>query len=468
MFFYSQYVGRFPDEIEHVSYIAYLEKNNTVIPDFKNMRILQPQNSTNTEINNKNIAIDYTFSTSLNYLGHPPLYYEIMRLSRAVQVNGNIINVNLFKLRCFNMVLSSLAMLLILYIGYTRVGQKVILHCLYATIVVSVPMLAYCSAGINNDTLSLLGVPIFILGLLRFSNQKRNFNTFFIISLGVFISFMAKLTSGLVVFISLIIYVILITIKEKNARFLISKKFLATLPVYFITMGYFLAVHIQTGSLQPTYKSLDYQGFLKSGFYVNVADRIHMKFISYALYFFQRFLTTWMSIQSHVALQKIGGIFSINTIAELLLLVLPIILLFQIKRTKRDASTMLVLISVYLGLAMAAIIQWLRAYSVYTDSGYLGNFQSRYYLCGIPAIALAVTFIMKNAFEKLTIDINVNEREKNMQHGKIIDKSILQYHGVKRRFDVKNPVLYLICLIFICMLLYEDFIYFLIYFKDYL
>ncbi|WP_026882623.1 ArnT family glycosyltransferase [Clostridium akagii] len=473
MFFYSEYVGRFPDEMQHVAYIAYLEKTNAIIPNFKDMRIFV-NNSTahinyNTELTKNNNTHEYTFGSNLNYLGHPPLYYQIMRLSRAVRINGNTVTVDLFKLRLFNIVISALAMVLILYIGYTRVGKKLILHCLYATIVISVPMLAFCSAGINNDTLSLLALPIFLLGLLRFSEQKRNFRTFFIISLGVFISFMSKLTLGLIVFISMLLYIILIIIKEKSARFLISKKFFATVPVYFITMAYFLIVYFQTGSIQPSYKSLDLQGFLKSGFYVNVADRTHMNFNQYAVYFTKNFLMTWTSIQSHFSLDKIGGVFSINTIAELLLLVIPVILLFQIKRAKRNASIMLVLISVYFALAISVIIQWLRAYSEYTNSsGYLGGFQSRYYLCGIPAIALAVTFIMKNLFEGSSLSDNGNEKKSNLKYNEITNNLSTLCYKTKKNFNLKKFVGYIICCIFICMLFYEDFIYFVIYFKDYL
>lgn len=475
MFFYSEYVGRFPDEMQHVAYIAYLEKENVIIPVFKDMKTFV-NNSTahidyNTELNSKskNNTHEYTFSNNLNYLGHPPLYYQIMRLSRAVQVNGNNVTVDLFKLRLFNIALSALGMLLILYIGYTRIGKNVILHCLYTTIIISVPMLAFCCAGVNNDTLAFIGVPIFILGLLRFSEQKRNFNTFFIISLGVFISFMAKVSAGMIVLISLFIYVILIIVKEKNARFLISKKFLTTLPIYLVTMGYFLVVYHQTGSIQPSFAKLSPQGFYNSGFYVNVADRTHMNFSQYTVYFARNFLTTWTSIQSHFSLEKIGGAISMNTTAESLLLVLPIILIFQIKRDKRNSSIMLVLISLYFGLAITAITQWLRQYSQYTNiSGYLGGFQSRYYLCGIPAIALGVTFIMKNLFEKSSKTSNVDERKSNVQYHEITNNLTLQCYETKNSFIFKKLVLCIICLIFICMLFYEDFIYFLIYFKDYL
>ncbi|SMC24139.1 hypothetical protein SAMN02745134_02093 [Clostridium acidisoli DSM 12555] len=462
MFFYAQYVARFPDEMQHISYIAYLEKEHTIIPNFEDMTTLKEIGSKATNsaanLNNKNTTTEYTFGNDFNYLGHPPLYYDIMRLSKAVQLKNNIITVNIFKLRCFNIVLSAIAMLLILYIGYTRIGRNPILNLLYVTIVISVPMLAYGSAGINNDTLALIGLPVFILGLLRFSEQKRNFSTYFIISFGVFIAFMAKLTAGAAVSISLLLYLILIIIKEKNAWFLISKKFIVTLPMYLITAAYYIVVYIQTGSILPTYRRLDPKDFYQSFFYVQVSNRTHMSFIQYAIYFAKNFLRTWTGIASNVSLLKTGSVFSLNNIAILILLFLPIILLFQTKKAKNNSSVLLVSISVYFGLAISAIIQWLRAYKEYVNiSGYLGGYQSRYYLCGIAAIALAITVVMKNFYEKLS----VTSEDKKVQ-------SAGQYYEAKYNINYRRLILHFICLFFICLLLYEDFIYFLIHFKDYL
>ena len=462
MFFYVQYVGRFPDEVAQISYIAYLEKENTIIPDFKDMMVLEQKETvnikSNTADNSKNVLNEYTFSDTINYLGHPPLYYQIMRLSRAVQVEGNIVTVNLFKLRCFNIGLSSLAMLLILFIGYTRIDKNPILHWLYATIVVSVPMLAYTSAGVNNDTLSLLGLSVFILGLLRFSERKRNLSTYLLISLGVFIAFMSKLTVGLIIFISIFLFLIFIIIKEKNAWFLCSKKFLVTLPIYLTIVAYYLFVYLKTGSIQPSFRLLDPKSFYESGFYVAVSDRTHMNFIQYAIYFARSFLMSWTGIESGVSLVKTGGIFSLNSIGLLSLLFFPIMLVFQIKRVIHGSETVLVIISIYFGLAISAVIQFLRSFNEYVNiSGYLGGFQSRYYLCGISVIALAITFIMKSLYERVSV---TNQTAKG--------RFSLRYYQIIKSISSKKIILSSICILFTSLLFYEDFIYFLIYFKDYL
>lgn len=454
MYFYQKYVGRFPDENAHISYIAYLEKESSIIPNFKDMKLLaQPSNNSN----NENIT-SYTFGDDFNYLGHPPLYYQILRISGAVQIKDNIVTVNINKLRLFSAILSALGILLILYIGYTRIGKNPLLHFLYAAIVVSVPMLAYDCAGINNDTLALIGLSIFIFGLLRFSEQKRNFATYLFISLGVFISFMSKLTTGLVVSIAILIYLILIFIKERNIKFLFSKKFIFTLPIYLVTASYYVLIYFQTGSIQPTYRLLDPEGFYKSVFYVNVVNRTHMNLIQYIFYFIKGFLFTWTCIVSHVALPKNGGLISLNTTALIILLFLPILLVFKIKKRTQDSSIVLALISVYFALVISAIIQFSHAFNEYINvSGYLGGFQSRYYLCGISAIALAVIFVIKDFFDEIPV-----------VKTKYQSKSKLKAYQTKSPFNLKNMFLYCICILFICLLFYEDFIYFLIYFKDYL
>lgn len=455
MLFYAKNVGRFPDEITHVSYISYLEKSHKIIPDFKDMTILQQVEAID------NTTVSYDFGNDLNYLGHPPLYYEIMRLSGAIKISNDSIIIDFIRLRSFNIFLSSIAIILILYIGYTRIEKNPLLHCLYAAVVISVPMLAYDAAGVNNDNLALIGLSLFIFGMLRFSEYRRNTFTYFIISLGVFTSFMSKLTAGLIVFISLGLYIILTIIKEKNIKFLICRKVLITLPLYILTAAYYIIVYFQTGTVMPTYRKLDPEGFYSSGFYVDIANRIHMSFTEYVAYFSNNFFRTWTGIASHVSLVKQDSLFSLNNIGLLALLVIPVILMFQVKKSIKKSSVVLALISVYLGLISSMVIQCIRAYNEFVNvSGYLGGYQSRYYLCGISVIALAIVKIISNFIseEEETSKIKLNFQS----------NLVLQYYGTKKVSTIRKAIVYCICISFILLLLYEDFIYFLINFKDYL
>lgn len=451
MFFYSLYVGRFPDEICHISYIATLVKDNVIIPNFKSMRILQLVHASSATTDFAKSGT-YIFGQSLNYLGHPPLYYQIMRLSGGIAVNNNIVTVNMFNLRLFNMGISALSMLLIFYLGYSRIGKSRLMHLLYATIVVSVPMLSYVSAGINDDNLSLLCVTIFIFGLIRFSEHKQNYLTFALISVGVTAAFLTKFTAGTIIAFSLVFFLLFYLIKNKNLNFLKTKQFLVTIPIYLIFIAYYVSIYLQTHSIQPTYKVLDPQGFYSSGFFIQPSQRIDMSFIVYIKTFLGNFFGTWIGIASHVDLLKYGSIFSIQKSALLSLCVLPLLLLWKFKKSDELYTLKSAIISIYFSIVVTVSIQVLRAYYEYKNvSGYLGGFQARYYLCTISAIALAIVFFSRSIYE--------SESKKHLK---------LSFGNEIISLPIKKVVFGLICVVFVGLLFYEDFIYFLIYFKDYL
>lgn len=451
MFFYAHFVGRFPDEVAHISYIAYLEQEHKIIPDFKSMTILIPKEKNNDLSAVKDILVSYPgpyiFGESVNYLGHPPLYYQLMRLSGGVKVQNGVASIDIWRLRYFNMVLSAFAMLLIFYIGYSRIRDIPILHLLSATICVSVPMLAYVSAGVNNDNLALLGVSLSVLGLLRFSEHKRTFFTYSLLSIGLYISVMSKLTAGLIVLLAFALYLVFALITEKNLRFLKSKEFLVTLPVYLIAAAYFALVHMQTGSFQPSYRLLDLQGYLASDFYVPPASRTHMDFLQYAKYYIAAFLGTWTGIASNVSLLKDEtALYSLPQIGLVGLLVLPLLLSLQLGKNRPERPAALALFAFYLGLIITMIVQFLRAYLEYKNiSGYLGGYQSRYYLCGIAAIALATVFAAGNIYGKET-------GKQGRGPARIIRQMTVQFAAFA----------------FVLLLLYEDFGFFLKHFTDYL
>lgn len=467
MLFYSQYVARFPDEIQHISYIAYLEETHALVPDFRSMTVLVQDSGLvkpDTDLHLANLETlgrDFTFGTETNYLGHPPLYYQVMRLSRAVEVQGDHIVVHILRLRLFTIAFSALAMLLILYIGYTRIGRNPYLHALYTAAVVSVPMLAYECAGVNNDSMALFGLSVFLLGLLRYSEKRRNTGTYLLIGAGVFVSFLSKLTAGMIVLIAYVLYFLFLCVREKNARLIFSRKFLAALPLYLAVAAYHLAVYVQLGSILPTYRNIDPQGFYHSIFYVPAAQRTHMGFAEYTAYYFKKFFGSWTGIGSYIVSGRAGGVFSVNRIAVFSLWVLPLALLLLIGRRGKHASGLFALLAVYFGLAGTAVIQWLRAYHEYADvSGYLGGFQSRYYLCGIAALALAVTALAGSGApagaetERLRAGAGAAGALPPVRPGAAV--------------RVRAAVFRAVCLAFVGLLFYEDFVYFLLHFKNYL
>jgi hypothetical protein len=472
MLFYTHFVGRFPDEIAHISYITYLESNPGIIPDFKNMTILSqaapPTVYTGNMSDRQGYSGTFIFSKSTNYLGHPPLYYQVMRLSGGIRIQGDTVIIDILRLREFSMSLATLAILLVFYIGYSRLGNRWALHLLYAAICVSVPMLAYDCAGINNDTLAFVGVSIYLLGILRFAENKQNFSTFLLLSLGVFVALLSKLTAGAIVILSLILFLLIYLWKEKNLRFLLSWRFLATIPIYAFAILYFLLIHQQTGSFQPSLGLLNPQQYYQSGFYVQPPDRTHMDFITYSKYYFNRFSGSWTGIASHVELLKNEHTYSLGRIGLNLLWVLPILAILPLTHNKRLTSMQSATITIYLAVVLTAIIQFIKAYMGYKNgSGYLGGFQSRYYLCAVPAMALAIVIGVKNVFGLSSNDQILSPTDV----AEITPESIgRQRHiGILTSRFLSKPVIgQIICFLFTLLLLYEDFVYFLLNFKQYI
>ena len=461
MMYYSNYVGRFPDEPQHIAYIAYLQETNKIIPEFKDMTQLElvgEDNSKNSALTIRNgYGGTFMLCSKFNYLGHPPLYYQIMRLSGGVTVKGELVTIHLFRLRLFSMGIASLALLLALYIGWSRLGKNPIFHLLYATVCVSVPMLAFDCAGINNDTLSFLAMTIFTLGLLRFSERKRTYGTYMLIGVGVFGTFMSKLTAGAIVSAALGLFVIYLIFKERNIKFILSRQFLASLPFYFAAAAYYVVVKLQTGAFQPSYSKLYPSQYYVSGFYTAPENRTAvMNFSVYLNYFFDHFTQTWVSIQSHVSLNKAVNYYDISTICLVAVLILPVFVFFKRYSRRPENPIVPVVGTMYLSVAATVVIQFLRAYKDFEyGSGYLGGFQSRYYLCCIALFSLGSVW----AFKKLY------GREKQRVRADMSEQKL--YMGLTA-LQIRHITVNLTCIAFSALLIYEDFIYFVLNFNLYL
>lgn len=461
MIFYGKYVTRFPDEPAHVSYIAYLESTHKIIPDFKSMTILTTGGNKSDFDGSLAVGSGYAkalkFSSDFNYLCHPPLYYHIMRLSGGVTFNNGVLKIDIYRLRAFSMVLAAFAMALVFYIGLSRIGKNPAFHLLYAVINVSVPMLAYECAGINNDTLSFLSFTVFALGLIRFAEKKRNYVTYVLIGAGVCLCFLSKLTAGMLAIIALALFLLYVVIKEKNVKFLISRQFLISLPFYLIAAGYYIYIKKQTGSFEPSYALLNPAQYHSTSFYTpqNRGTKGHR---DYFKYFLSNFLYTWTGIVSHIALYKKGQpLYSPEKVGLISILLTPVFTFFRpfFNRWLRVKDTIVPAVcAMYISIASVFAIQLYHAYREFQYiSGYLGGFQSRYYLCCIIVLAMAGVIFAKMLYgpEK---SINTLRISRNSKHSAA---------GTVRHIAVNT-----FCLAFSAVLVYEDFIYFILNFNQYL
>lgn len=455
MMFYTERIGNFPDERAHVSYIVYLEANHKLIPHFADMSLLNQKNdvaSADTIDSKQNYDGTFTLTGTFNYLGHPPLYYQIIRLSGGVRVyRDGTVTVDIMRLRYPSMAIALLAMLLIFYIGFTRIGDSPVLHLLYAAICTSVPMLAYDCAGINNDTLSFFGMAVLLLGILRFMEKKRNAGTYWLIAAGVFVSALAKLTTCTIVLLSIILLFVYLLLTEKNMKFLLSKKFLPTIPAYLAVAAYYIAVRLQTGEFQPSYSKLSPQQFLNSGFYIAPAQRSNMSTLTYIHYFADNFLRSWTGIASHVTMVKKDSLFSLNSIGLEFLFLLPLLALIPLLRGRRKGPTA-ALLACYFAAAATVAVQFMSSFRNYRYvTGYEGGFQSRYYLCCIPVFALAIVFGLRE----------LSQREKA---GESVPAAVPRER--KLRPTLRKIGVPTVCVLYALLLFYEDFPYLFINYRS--
>lgn len=440
--FYTNYVARFPDETQHISYIAYLEQTKEVIPNFKEMKVLDIDLAATNYL--KSIDLDNlicNFGDGVNYLGHPPLYYHIMRLSNGIVVNNDNIIININKIRFFSHLISYLALLIVFYIGYTRI-DRLSLHLLYSAIIISVPMFPYISAGVNNDTLSFLGISIIMIGLIRFSENNRKLLTYNFISIGVLISFLSKLTSGFIILIAGVLYIIYILYKEKSFKFLICKEFIMTCPIYGIVLIYYMYILLTIGNIQPSLAVIAPDYFKTTIFYVPIENRVYVSFAEYAIWYINRFFKTWVSIYSHVTLVKPENFLDISSFGILVIFFLPLLGFLPFKSNKFKT----VFVAIYIGVIIASIYQFFQSYSSYKTAGRMGAYQSRYYLCALPALAMLICISLKDRL------IFIKEK----------------FCNYKLSTKVIDFLFNIVCILFVSLLIYEDFIYFILNFNNYL
>lgn len=428
MMFYSERVSNFPDENAHIGYVAYLEKTNEFIPDFEKMPTAGNVN-VDTEIRTMVFA-----PNTINNLRHPPLYYHLMRLSNAITFeDDNTFTVNLDKIRYFSMAIGIIAFVLMFYIGYTRFKKYPIIHLLFSTIIISVPMMCYGLAGVNNDTLALLTTTIAMLGLIRYSEKKCNFGTYFLIALGVSATVLIKMTAGIVVFIAAIGVLAVSMIKEKSWSGLVCWKFLATCPIYLAAFLFYMLMLVRYGSFQPSLHTLSEEFAWSTGFYLPAEQRIMQSLLKYILYFTKSFFTTWEGIFSHITLAKNNFW---DGFSFFLMWIFPIVVSL---RSNKRLNYRCPIASMYVGLMVSFIMQLVNGYIGLLTRGYLGGYQSRYYLCAILIFALAGALLLEKQLDMKTADADLRQ--------KVVTSASVVYIG---------------------LLTYGDFVYFLLHYTNYL
>lgn len=435
MSFYCEKVAQTPDEGAHIAYVLYLEEEKCVIPEFEEMHLIKT-------LGNDNGIMHTSFDeTTTNYLVHPPLYYHIMNLIADITIEDDgTFKLNIEDLRVASMSIVAFSLMLIFYIGYSRIAHIPILHLLYSMICISVPMLTYGASGLNNDSLAMLTVTVFFLGIIRYVEKKRTFFTYLLIAIGINATMLTKLTAGIIVVVSACIVLIYTLIKEKNGKELLTWSFIGTLPLYLLTFVYYIYIYLNYGSFQIGLFSINEEYARSTGLYVPIANRAIMGFIEYLEYYYKKFMMTWNGIVSHIVLVKPDKGAFLETIALTSIWFIPL-LLFG-KKVRKNIKHILCILSIYVGILITLVLQIYSGYSGFCTRGYMGGLQSRYYLCAIVGFAFAITALV----EYLLICVK----------------------GENKYAQILKQIIIYVVIAFIGLLLYEDFIYFLLYYRNYI
>jgi hypothetical protein len=341
-----------PDELAHLAYINHVHNHNEILPKFENMVML----------NNKNAG---------NYLSHPPLYYKIMNL--VFDENYSIIK-NVDNFRTLSMIIFIASFLLLLYLGFSS-KISLLAHFVYLSFISSVPMYAYVGASISNDTLAILGGLVFILGLKRILEKNYTNLTFFILAIGVFISYFSKLTVAILIFFAAV-YFLIYALRFKTG-FKISKIQIILLALFMLPiLSYQFYILSHYHSLLPTFNVTFPEQYLRSGFFIPEEFRQHLSYMEWIERIKHYIIEGWFGIHSHHSLVK-SSVF--GYIGLLVLHIFAIAaLFFKCKDEFKPYCTIgkIALLSLFSVL----IVQYVFSYQAHLKSGYMGGLQPRYVL----------------------------------------------------------------------------------------
>ena len=383
MIYYGYEIQGFPDENAHIGYVIYLDESKKIIPEYERMH----QYSMVCEEGSYGYYQEE--EGSINYLGHPPFYYHLMRLFANTENVDGYVKVDILAMRIANMLLTAMSFVILYYICFSRFIRRstnILPHLIVTVSSVSVPMTAYIGAGVSNDNLITLGMMLLFWGCLRYYEDKIDFLTYGLVGIGFAISILTKLTAGEMAVVVLLIIVLHDLIRKRGLKIFLNKYFAATVICYILPIVYYLSIYLKYHAFQPSLQVLDYDYYKTTTFYVAQNAREVLSFTEYFKYYWTNFIYTWVTIYGHNGwINKYGA--WLGWLGPLLIVIFPIIQMVRCFISKTSKS------GFYLaflgGLLFTAITQFVHAYQTFLSAGYSGGYQSRYYLCLIPFFAYA-------------------------------------------------------------------------------
>lgn len=427
MAFYVKYVRGYPDEVAHISYILYMDANQErIVPKFEDMYVYKV-------IDNKGVyEID---PETPNYLGHAPFYYKFLSMIDGAYVQDNQVHMNLKRVRFVNSFFVLAGILLLYFQGYKYIKKEtdsILPHAILAVSAISVPMFAFVGSGLNNDNLVFFGMSLLAYGIFELWNGKREYVSFHAIAIGFAISAATKLNSAGMSGVILAICFIALMIREKKLSAVFNKYFWSSSFWYIIPVIYYGVVYARYKSFKPGIGTVHPELFKSTNFYVEPENRVVMTFTEYIKYFIDSMAHSWSSLYGYVVWENKTSWYELIGAYAIVIISLAIVvwLIFEKRHDKWAYISYAVAIIAALGS------HFIRQYGDFVRNGYTGGIQGRYYICLIYFMAMAgglfFALLIKNA-----------------------KKSVYS--------NVLIPVVYATGIIYIMLMLYGDFIYFMIH-----
>ena len=439
LFYHDTQAGSSPDESAHISYVVYLHDSKLIIPDYEMMKLLNPD-----PLKWSVDLYEYRKPTC-NYVCHPPLYYWILNQVDAVKDTEeyHVFQINKDALRYASLAIFAVGLILLLYIGYSRIDKdKPWLHLFYAAAATCIPMLSFEGCAVTNDNLALVCACVTIIGLLRFCESKRNFLTYFLIALGISSSLMTKMTTAILCVFMALIILFYTMIREKSVKNSLNKAFLCSIPVYAIALLYLGIIYSRYKTIQPSLEMVCSREYFESTiYYTDPAERMVMDFSQYMHFYFKQFWLSWTGIVGTFANFLKVSVFTKTGMVMELLWFTPILLIIPFFR-KKNCPLVLPVLAAWASCLVTIVIQFKSAWGTFLSRGYLGGSQARYYLPFIFALSLAVVLVVEKLYDDVIIEKITNTKA----------LSVIKY------------ALVILTLTYAFLLVYSNFPYFLIHY----
>ena len=201
----------------------------------------------------------------------------------------------------------------------------------------------------------------------------------------------------------------------------------------------FRSVYFNYGTFQPSQRLLDEEFFKTTIFYVEESARAPWNRWDHAIHYWKSFRTTWTGIFSHVKILKGFDAFTLDTFGISTIMYMPFLYLFSKKaKDNRKKNEKVFLKIAITAIYITMIIQFIKVSNDFQITGYTGGFQTRYYLSVAPVLVLSTTFVLRKT------------------------KSYFSNNNLLSKLT--DILIWLLLL----LMLYEDFIYFLITCTDFL